>query len=148
MHHSNLLWYKSALLYPKETEQVPKTKHGWLLPQGCFKDWISQPSHFSLVLCHLPLLALSLSLCRSFFGFNLQCHSCLHRSWRLKCKAHTLHVGATVQPLGLPGQEYHSWHGPQSLLWISSASSGRSPASPLLSSSLQQHVPLQESMPQ
>lgn len=61
VHHSNLLWYNSAPLYPKETEQVPKGKHGWLLPRGCFKGWISQPSCFSLVLS--IVFHCSLSVC-------------------------------------------------------------------------------------
>lgn len=32
--HSNLLCLKPALPYPKETQQVPKVKRGWLFPQG------------------------------------------------------------------------------------------------------------------
>lgn len=68
VHRSNLLWYKSALLYPKETEQVPKVKCGWLLPQGCFKGWISQPSRFSPALS--VIFHCSLSVCL-FAGVSL-----------------------------------------------------------------------------
>jgi len=32
VHHCDLLWYKSALLYPEEAEQDFKGKCGWLLP--------------------------------------------------------------------------------------------------------------------
>lgn len=34
VHHSSPLCYKPALLYLKDTQQVPKVKCGWLFPQG------------------------------------------------------------------------------------------------------------------